>query len=732
MYRVPSLPVSVIKNDIQTMKEIGFNTVKVQLSWSITEKRESEIDIEEVEGIVSHAQNLGMGVFLGVTMEQAPMWLWRKYPDSRMINAAGQVHEDPTQYLLPADGKPGPCHDHPGVQQAIRNYLSTVVNRLAKYENIVVWNIWQEIGFRERPGAATLSEQTYCYCDNTLGNFRAWLRDKYSSLDDLNQTWQTGFGEWDEVEPPRMFMMVPSWIDWRYFINMVSVPAALARRYESVTGNDPLRRPVMAHEDVPVLGSGRSRAYLDVLDISGTSFYPDWATVVEPWDYGFTDTDIHQRRKTNLNCEMFRSSLHFDYVRSAGIGNAGKEFWAAEFQSGPTINDGLYVGAEPEVDDVNRWLMLALSCGVQGICFWNHRPEIFWSEMHGFGLCDWNGRPTEYAEAAGRIGRSINEHRDLFKMGHVPQAPVAIIVGEDLHNFTEATGELQKHLRHTIKGWYQTLWEEGIPVDFLEEAQVSERSLESYKVAILPFAVALGNELAQSLASYVERGGVLVTEACPGRVSRYGLANHGGIDPSMRDLFGIQLERLRLVEETGGEKWIPGETSLRGILDPAVLVGKEEYEGLSIKANLYIETFVLEDDRQETGNLKPILSYGKETAGIESNRGKGVAYLLGTLVGHGIASYAHGGTREFILRLVREAGVHPERLGKLLLRRRVLGKKEAWFLMNNSDEIVTEDIDTTDLLSVEDLVEDQTLSIDSGTAAITVKPFSIRCLIVDR
>jgi hypothetical protein len=75
-----------------------------------------EINLETVAQVVSDARQNGLLVYFGVPMEQAPAWFWRRYPDASMVYETGQPHNDPTQYLLPADAKPGPCWHHPGAR----------------------------------------------------------------------------------------------------------------------------------------------------------------------------------------------------------------------------------------------------------------------------------------------------------------------------------------------------------------------------------------------------------------------------------------------------------------------------------------------------------------------------------------------------------------------------------------------------------------------------------------
>ncbi|MDZ5034015.1 beta-galactosidase, partial [Clostridium perfringens] len=59
---------------------------------------------------------------------------------------------------------------------------------------IVLWHINNEYG-------------TYCYCENCRKAFILWLKEKYKTLENLNDKWNTTFWshtyyEWDEIEVP--------------------------------------------------------------------------------------------------------------------------------------------------------------------------------------------------------------------------------------------------------------------------------------------------------------------------------------------------------------------------------------------------------------------------------------------------------------------------------------------------------------------------------------------------
>ena len=243
VYREPHLPLEPFRHDFPILKKLGFNMIKIQEVWASDERREGEIDLSNVLHVIADARQNRLRVYFGVTMENAPAWLWRKYPDATMVYETGEPHGDPTQYVLPDDGKPGPCWHHPQARAAGIRFVEAVARDVGKHDNIEIWNVFQEIGlWRERPGHLGL-----CYCQYTLPAFRAWLRTRYGSLDDLNTVWRSGYGDWDEIDPPRFSPKVPSTIDFRYFMDDVYLSDSVRWKADAFRRSDPMHRPVLAH-----------------------------------------------------------------------------------------------------------------------------------------------------------------------------------------------------------------------------------------------------------------------------------------------------------------------------------------------------------------------------------------------------------------------------------------------------------------------------------------------------
>ena len=100
----------------------------------VDEPQEGTYDFSRYEELISHAAGLDMQGYLGLTCEQAPHWLWEKHPGCRMVCRDGRPMAVEAQLTLPADGKPGPCYDHPGARADMCRFITRLVEVLGRGE----------------------------------------------------------------------------------------------------------------------------------------------------------------------------------------------------------------------------------------------------------------------------------------------------------------------------------------------------------------------------------------------------------------------------------------------------------------------------------------------------------------------------------------------------------------------------------------------------------------------
>lgn len=715
VYREPCLDLDAVLADLPLLKAYGFNMIKIQEHWSADEPREGEYDFTRLERLIGRAGELDLGIYLGLTMEQAPAWVWRKFPDCHFVYSDGRRHNQPAQYTIPMDAKPGPCWDHPGVREAATRFIAALARALGQHRNIWAWNTFQEIGFWPN----TAGKLGFCYCPHTLARFREWLRDKYASLDALNATWQINYGNWDEVEPPRREEPLAPFIDWRYFMDDVYMARALGFKTRALRENDPYQRPVFSHADTPRIGSGAEWRWARAGDFFGTSNYPRWNNG-HPWD------DAVRSKAEALRNEIWEEMmLCTDLARS----NNGRDraLWGAEFQGGP-ISTSLHYGRKPTPQDLRLWILAGLACGMTGISFWNHRVERFWKEANGFGLLDPIGDSSERMQAASRIGAAIQRHGAFFSQAQPPRAQVALLVNEDLYHFFEAcNGDVIHHYRYNMRGWYARLSRLGIPVDFLDAEEVAAGDLAHYRAAILTMPLSLDGGYFAHLRSFAEAGGTLIAEACPGRWDKYGWTTLTQLVDGGEELFGARHAELALVEEPGRPwRWLP-EARHFGEFDPeTMLLGSGQFAGMEVRASFYLQTL-------HPTTAEPLLTRDQDIAAVVNRAGAGRAVLIGTFLGFGALAYRHadGDSDRVLEGLLATAGVIPDRCGALLRRRRVLDNREAWFFINLRAERVTASVDVSGFSTVTDLLGDCLMERRDSEIIIDLAGVSLACVLLE-
>ena len=671
--RKPMPPMGEMKRDMEILKSHGFNLIKIQTHWGLDEPAENIMDTAVWEELIGYAGKLDMGVYIGLTNEQAPNWLWEKYPDCRMIGHNGLPVAYQAQYTLPADGKPGPCYDHPGAMAAQLDFTARFVERLGAYENIVIWNTWQEIGY----WAEHFAGGRVCYCDNTLNFFREWLKEKYGDLDALNKVLSVNYSDWKYIVPDRVqsTSCLPMDFEWQYFINHIQIGNILKKRCETIKVHDIHKRPVFAHKSAPAFASGMDYTYARCQDFLGSSAYPAWGSGDSRDDLRY-DANGRREKHDALFAETFNSiCMNFDFLRS--MNRFGAHTWAAELQGGP-VSTGFQLGRVPDASDIRRWVLGLIGSGVTGISFWVTRAEIMAGEMNGFSLLDNEGLTAKRLEEAGNIAGFINKYPLLFSTPVNQRAQVGIIVDEDNYNGCSRLSQGGDGLGYSMRGWYRYMFDNSISVDFVCAKELGEEYIGKYKLLVLPFPLFMSEKTAENLGKYVEGGGFLVSEATPGRIRENGLARRETM--AMHDIFGVKNKSLKMVSEPGfGHRFTPTPRTWGEYIDPAEFTGVGAFEGHNLPANLYVQCFELD-------KAEEILRFDGMTVGALNCHGKGKAAIIGSYIGHSAAAYRNDASNNFVKKLLTAAGVAYSKNKGMNIRERNADKKKAYIIFNTADQ----------------------------------------------
>ena len=80
----------------------------------------------------------------------------------------------------------------------VKKIVTKLAERYASHPALSMWHVDNEYA----------SGVTECFCDASAAAFLEWLKQKYTSLDQLNEAWGTAFWsqhytDWEEIHPPR-------------------------------------------------------------------------------------------------------------------------------------------------------------------------------------------------------------------------------------------------------------------------------------------------------------------------------------------------------------------------------------------------------------------------------------------------------------------------------------------------------------------------------------------------
>jgi beta-galactosidase len=359
----------------------------------------------------------------------------------------------------------------------------------------------------------------YCYCPATQRKFREWLRAKYQGdLRALGRAWHRySFSDWEQVEAPRSMGGYPEWLDWLEF-RIDNAHKLLAWRREVIRGRD-RKHKIAAH----------SIAY--TLESHAEAATDEWRAAREVEVFGFTWI---ASRKGNEPWKQFHA---VDLVRA---GARGKPFWHAEAQAGPLWMQGEVTGrpredgriAEPA--DIRYWNLVSCAGGATGILYPRWRPLLDGPLFGAFGPFGMDGRPTPRSEMCARIAKWANANPELWKSRPV-RGDVGIVFVPESQLFNFVQNGNTSYYAESARGAYMAFFDAGLQPDWVRLDHIEE-----YPMVYLPFPLMLKEASARRLRSYVEQGGMLVSEGCPAYFGDRGKVGTRQPNFGLDELFGAR------------------------------------------------------------------------------------------------------------------------------------------------------------------------------------------------
>jgi len=511
-------PESLWEDDLRRMKEMNLSHIRIaEFAWTIFEPEEGVYQFDLFDRFLELAQQYDMKVIMGTPTATPPAWLTHSYPEVLNAKIDGTAYQH------------GMRRHYNYSSPRYRELCAVITRQLAEHYKdhpaVIGWQIDNEFN----------CEMASFYAEADHIAFRKWVKEKYVTLDALNQAWGTVFWsqtytDWEQIHLPRPTPADSTnphqVLDEKRFIshNTIEFARIQVDILREIAPNQWITtNGLFGHLDSHTLTE-------ELLDFFSYDSYPQFSTIS-----GTQEDKPLLDRKWSLNLSTIR--------------DISANFCVMEQQSGPGGWVNRMDMPSPRPGQLRLWTYQSVLHGADLVMYFRWRTATFGTEIYWHGLNDYHNRPNRrIAEATGvgqefaAIGKKIAGTRYT--------AEIAII--KDYEN--EWDGEFD--IWHgpltgkSINAWFKQLQYRHLPADvvYLRNQQLND--LQQYKLLIYPHAAIMTEQTAALLTAYVENGGTLILGARTGYKNEYSHCRMEPMPGPVASLCGISVSDFTMIKGT--------------------------------------------------------------------------------------------------------------------------------------------------------------------------------------
>ncbi|MBB6555139.1 beta-galactosidase [Nonomuraea rubra] len=486
--------------DVRLMGEAGVNAVSLGIfSWSLLEPVEGRYEFGWFDRVMDLLGDAGIRVYLSTPTASPPPWFGQRYPEALPEDADGR--------RLWHGSRQAFCPSSPVYLDKALAIAEQLGRRYGDHPALAMWHVHNEYG----------AHNSRCYCDTSAAAFRAWLMERYGTLDALNAAWGTAFwsqrySDWEQILPPRItpsFANPSQQLDFRRFSSDALLALYRAER-DLLRGLTP---------DVPATTNFMAGFHWDM----------DYWTFAEEVDVACTDHYLPHE------------DPHIDLAFAADLTRSLKRDrpWLLMEHSTSAVNwRGLNRAKQP--GEMHRNSVQHLARGADGILFFQWRQSKAGAEK-------WHSAMLPHAGTDTKIWREVVALGDLLRSagdvaGTSVEADVAILLDWPSIWAQDHPAQPTSALRpvEVIKQWHAELWRLGVTCDLAHP----EGDLSRYRLVLAPSLYLVSDAGAANLERFVAGGGVTLVGPYSGIVDEHDEVRLGGYPGAWRELLGVRVEEF--------------------------------------------------------------------------------------------------------------------------------------------------------------------------------------------
>jgi len=489
---------ATIDEDMRLFKLAGINMVTMPVfSWAKLEPEEGVYEFEWLDRLMDKFAENGISVCLATPTVAQPAWLSTRYPEVLPVDIAGRKRTHGMRVFF--------CYNSQKYRERAKAIAGAMAKRYSNHKALAVWHVANEYG-------------TYCYCDNCQRKFRVWLRERYGTIEELNERWNTTF--WGRIVYSFEEITLPTELNDDYRFNPIItldyqrfVTDSTVECFENEYWELKKYTPKIA---VQTNMSGYIKK-LDQFVMAGKMDIVGWDNYPSP------------------NQDKSLVAMKHDIMRGL---KDGAPFMLME--QSPNQQNWQPYNKLKKPGEVRLLSYQAMAHGADTCLFFQMRQSVGGQEkFHGAIIAHAGHENTRIFKECSILGKELKQLGDIF-IGSRINAKVGILF--DWNNWwsLELSSGPSKDMDYlnSVRKYYKAFYDKNIPVDMVGFAS----DLEKYDVIVAPMLYMMKDGIAEKIEAAVKKGKTLITTTMSGLVDTNDCCVFGEYPGPLREILGIWVE----------------------------------------------------------------------------------------------------------------------------------------------------------------------------------------------
>ena len=456
--------INTIRQDIEVMKKLGINVVRIaEFAWCLLEPEEDVFNIGLFDEAIEEFGKNGIEVIMCTPTATPPRWLTKKYPESLILNKAMvRAHHGSREHV---------CFNNPDYIRRTQIIVEKMAEHYGNNPYVIGWQLHNEYN------CPPVDE---CVCDYCQAEYRKWLKEKYGSIEVLNDewdstVWSTRYNSFDDVIAPRP---TPNGHSASMTTNFTLFT------FDSVSKYNKMQADIL-------------RKYVKVPLTHNTNkvFHIDQGDIFKELDFASFDNYFTQDRYEDL---CFEVEMNRNLV-------PGVKFWELETSNGSSANihgrAPIHKRGFVKIEAVNQFF-----AGSQGFSYWLFRQHRGGTEMPHGHIVNSFGTLSSTAVNVADVRDEIKKLTPFLTETVNKQAEVAILYSDKARAFVMSETLGGNNYFNDIVESYSSLLTNNVYRDVI----YPHNSFDGYKLIIIPFVMHLTDELINKIVEAAKKGATVI------------------------------------------------------------------------------------------------------------------------------------------------------------------------------------------------------------------------------